>query len=141
MKLASSTALDGLAQNGFLIDRTGSQLLVDIVEAQATHSIRKTFAGDTLVAEQQDCLLDHIHDLFFGGEDLGQRLAMGNLLTPPTADEDLKSVLIFLKRTEGELADAAAAVVTCVGIHMDLAVRQEAISIALNEVHFAESVL
>ena len=122
MKLAGGAALNGLAQDGFLIDGTGGQLLVDIVEAQTVDGIGKALAGDTLVTEQQNCLFDNIHNFFFTGENLGQRLAMGNLLAPAAANIDLKAVLIFLKCTEGALAGTTAAVVTCIGIDADLAV-------------------
>ena len=70
MKLAGSAALNGLVQDGFLIDGTGGQLLVDIVEAQTGYGIGKALAGDTLVTEQQNCLFDNIHNFFFTGENL-----------------------------------------------------------------------
>ena len=70
MKLAGCATLNGLVQDGFLIDGTGGQLLVDIVEAQTGYGIGKALAGDTLVTEQQNFLFDNIHNFFFTGENL-----------------------------------------------------------------------
>lgn len=72
-KSAGCTALDGLFQNGFLVDGLGQELVIHIVEAQPGHGVRKPLAGEALVPEQEDGPLHHVHDLFLRGKDLGQR--------------------------------------------------------------------
>ena len=97
MQLAGSAALNGLLQDCILIDGVAEQLFVDIVEAQASNGVSETFTGDTLIAEEQDCLFDNSQSFFFGGEDLGKSLAVSHALAPTAADHDLEAVLILFE--------------------------------------------
>ena len=122
MKLAGCASLNSLVQDGFLIDSTGGQLLIDILETQTGNGIAKALAGNALITEQQDCLLHNIHDFVLRGKNLGQRHSVGELLAPTAANIDLEAVLIFLKCAEGTLVCTTSTVVTCVGVDANLAI-------------------
>ena len=76
--LAGCAALDGLVQDGLLVDGLVEQLILHILHAQTIKGVSKALAGDALVTEEQDGALHHIQNLFLAGEYLAQGVTMGN---------------------------------------------------------------
>ena len=126
-KNSAGRAADGVLAQDLLLaleQVVGEELCLDVLKAQARDGVRKALAGDALVAEEQECLLQYVQDLLLGGEDLVERLALRHLLAPTPADADAVAVGARLQRLEGALADAAAAVVAGVRVDDQARVRQ-----------------
>ena len=100
----------------------GQQLLLHILKTQTGNSIRETFAGDALVTEEQDCLLDDVQDFVTIGEDLIQVTSLCNTFAPSAADINTVAVGVVGEALERALVDAASAVVTYILIDDNLAI-------------------
>ena len=87
------------------------ELTLYLCKADAFNGISEAFAGDALVAEEQDGLFNRIEDLFLAREDPVERNAVLYVLAPAAADIDAVAVHCVVKDMERAGADAASAVI------------------------------
>ena len=110
-RLTSSSPNHIFLKNLFLINRTVQKLILYIVEAKSCHRIRKPFAGDSFITEEQDYPFGHVDDFLLGSENLIKHASFGGFLAPASAYVDSVAGQGFRNCAKGALVDTASAVV------------------------------
>ena len=94
----------------------GKELFLNIFKAYSRNGIGKAFACNSLLAEQENCLFDHLQHLFLIGKDFFQVLTSCNLFAPPAANINTVAVSGLFKCLEGAFADTASAMVAQIAV-------------------------
>lgn len=122
-RMSAGRAADNVLfhDSGF-VDLAVEKFVLYVLKSQPCNGIRETFAGNALVAEEQDGFFHDLDDLFFGSENAGKSAAGRHLFAPSAADVNPVSVHSLVVGVERTLCDTPTAMVAHIGIDDQLTV-------------------